>query len=81
MEVTCEVTYVTALEMSGFLNGVINLAFSTAQFVPVLDGEGKLVPSTSSKITANLRIDLMLAQILRDRLDDLISENTKPKVT
>lgn len=76
-----EVVYVTELEASGFLNGVINMAFSTYQFIPQYvpdDGGGnKLVIAPAPMITANLRFDLRLAQIMRDRLNVLIEENTK----
>jgi len=77
MENISEVTFVTDLEVSGFLNGVLNMAFSTAQFVPQIV-EGEMMVSAAPKITVNLRFDLRLAQILRDRLDEIIDENTKP---
>ena len=89
MEIKADVVFVTELEVSGFMNGVINLAFSTAQFVPmeVVDNEAsidnpqtKIVVATDPVITANLRMDLRLAQILRGRLDELIEENTKRPV-
>jgi len=86
MENDSEVKFVTDLEVSGFLNGVLNMAFSTAQFIPVqeIDPENmnktRLVVSQAPKITVNLRFDLRLAQIIRDRLDELIDENTKSSV-
>jgi hypothetical protein len=79
-----EVVYVTELEASGFLNGVINMAFSTYHFIPQYapaeegEAEGRLVIAPAPRISANLRFDLRLAQIMRDRLNDLIEENTKP---
>lgn len=85
MEVKADVAYVTELEVSGFLNGVINMAFSTAQFIPeVVLGEpgsdtARMVVAPAPVITANLRFDLRLAQVIRDRLDELIEENTKPR--
>ncbi len=87
MEIKADVVFVTDLAVSGFMNGVINLAFATAQFVPieVIDDEAsidnprtKTVVSRESVITANLRMDLRLAQILRDRLDELIEDQIKP---
>lgn len=78
-----EVVYVTELEASGFMNGVINMAFSTYQFIPqfeVVEGEeaGRMVVAPAPKLSANLRFDLRLAMVLRDRLDALIEEHTKP---
>jgi hypothetical protein len=85
MEIKADVVFVSDLEVSGFLNGVINLAFSTAQFVPetVEDDQGqfKTVVATAASITANLRMDLRLAQVVRDRLDAIIEENTKARVS
>lgn len=87
MENDSEVKFVNELEVSGFVNGVINMAFSTMQFVPIWSppdtptGQPTLVVSPEPKITVNMRFDLRLAQIMRDRLDQLIEENTKPKVT
>lgn len=73
-----EVVFVNELEASGFVNGVINVAFSTYQFIPGVDEQGEPAVLPAPKITANLRFDLRLAQILRDRLDQIIEENTKP---
>jgi len=72
-----EVTFVNELEASGFLNGVINMAFSTYQFIPGAVDDGVQIVA-APKITANLRFDLRLAQIIRDRLDVIIEANTKP---
>jgi len=81
-----EVVFVNNLSAWGFLNGVLNFAFSTAQFLPeeVWDEEeNKNVTkvTTSEVITVNLRMDLFAAQQLRDALDSIIEANTKPKVT
>jgi hypothetical protein len=74
-----EVVFVNNLAAWGFLNGVLNLAFSTCQFLPQeVDGETKVV--TDEVVTANLRMDLFAAQQLRDALDGIIEANTKPKV-
>lgn len=83
MDNKSEVVFVNDLEVSGFVNGVVNMAFSTLQFVPdtrVVGDEVKLVIEPMPVITANLRFDLRLAQIMRDRLSHIIEENTKPKV-
>jgi hypothetical protein len=88
MKNDAQVTYVNELEASGIVNGVINMAFSTYAFVPELvpledqiEGEPKVIVGVSPEITVNIRFDLRLAQIMRDRLDALIEANTKPKVT
>jgi hypothetical protein len=81
-----EVVFVNSLAAWGFMNGVINVAFSTYQFMPELqagrdgDDTAKFVVVPSEVITANLRFDLVVAQQLRDALDKLIEANTKPKV-
>lgn len=74
-----EVIYVTNLAVSGFLNGICNLGFSTAQFLPrEVDGEVKV--DMAEVMTANLRLDLMVAQQVHDALGKIIEANTKPKV-
>jgi len=79
-----KVTYVTELVASGFMNGIINMAFSTYQFIPEYvspatdDDEGRFEVAPAPVLAANLRFDLRLAIILRDRLDQIIEENTKP---
>ncbi len=79
-----EVILVNNLEVSGFLNGVINLAFSTSHFIPQVQqgpevgDEPELVVAVANEVTINMRMDLWLAQQVRDRLTDLIEANTKP---
>jgi hypothetical protein len=81
-----EVVFVNNLSAWGFLNGVLNLAFSTAQFLPQVvedeENEGQYVTKvmTAEVVTANLRMDLLAAQQLRSALDQIIEANTKPKV-
>lgn len=79
MENKSEVVFVTGLATWGFLNGVINVAFTTAQFLPEAQGEEMKVISADI-ISANLRLDLNVAQQLRDVLDGIIEQHTKPKV-
>lgn len=79
MENKSEVVFVTGLATWGFLNGVINVAFTTAQFLPEVQGEEVKVISADI-ISANLRLDLNVAQQLRDVLDGIIEQHTKPKV-
>jgi len=81
MENKAEVTFVTGLATWGFLNGVINVSFTTAQFLPEVDDDGTTKVVTADIISANLRFDLNVAQLLRDALDKIIEEQTKPKVT
>lgn len=73
-----EVIYVNRLAAWGFVNGVLNVAFSTAQFLPVQEGD-EVVVQPAEVVTANLRFDLVVAQQLRDALDGIIEANTKPK--
>ena len=79
-----DVILVNNLEVSGILNGVINLAFSTSQFIPVVQekeddpGVYETMVGVANVITINMRMDLWLAQQVRDRLDALIEQNTKP---
>lgn len=79
MENKSEVVFVTGLATWGFLNGVINVAFTTAQFLPEVQGEEVKVISADI-ISANLRLDLNVAQQLRDVLDGIIEQQIKPKV-
>lgn len=80
MEIKAEVVFVNTLAVSGFSNGIVNLAFATANFIPEEeDGAIKVVPDEF--ISANLRMDLFCAQQLRDRLDQIIEENTKARVS
>lgn len=76
-----DVVYVSNLAVHGFLNGVVNLCFQTAEFLPALDKDGKPAVATADYISANLRMDLNVAQQVRDVLDKIIEENTRPKVT
>lgn len=74
-------TYVTGLATYGFLNGIINVAFTTARWMPrpieTEDGiETKIL--TEIEVTADLRMDLLLAQQLHQALGAMIDEHTKP---
>jgi hypothetical protein len=78
-----DVILVNNLEASGFLNGIINLAFSTSRFIPEVRetdelGKFETVVGMAPMITINMRMDLWLAQQVRDRLDELIAATTKP---
>jgi hypothetical protein len=75
----CDIVFVNSLAVSGFSNGIINLAFATARFVPEENEDGVNVV-LDEFISANLRMDLFCAQQLRDRLDAIIEENTKARI-
>ncbi len=76
----CPVTFVNTLAVSGFNNGVVNLAFTTASFVPQEDG-GKVVVALGEFMSANLRLDLLCAQQVHEALGKIIEQNTtKPKM-
>jgi hypothetical protein len=71
------VVLVNSLAVRGFLNGVINLAFNTAQFLPeIVDGETKV--TSQDVITVNLRMDLYCAQQVYEALGKIIQEQTTP---
>ena len=72
--------FVNTLQVNGFLNGVLNLAFSSAQWYPApdLDDSTKITVAVSEPITVDLRMDLLCAQQLRDALDRIIEANTSP---
>ena len=68
------VLFVNTLEVHGTLNGVVNLLFSTANFIP---GEGAKVDVQKS-IVLDLRFDLFCAQAVHDALTKILADNTKP---
>lgn len=74
------IVFVNSVAVSGFLNGIINTAFATAQFIPSVDGTGKPTGKVdvSEVITANLRMDLHCAQQLHDSLASILAQQTKP---
>lgn len=74
----CPITFVNTLAVSGHNNGVVNLAFSTASFVPKQEGEQTIV-AIDEHISSNLRMDLFCAQQLHDSLAKILATQTKPK--
>lgn len=71
------VIFVNSLAVRGFLNGLVNLAFQTAQFLPeAVDGETKV--TSQEIITANLRMDLYCAQQVYEALGKIIQDQTTP---
>lgn len=76
-----EVTYVTGLGTWGFLNGVINVSFTTTRWFAEYDTEKEaMVVVPVLEVSADLRLDLFAAQQLHEALGVLIEQNTKPKV-
>ncbi len=71
--------FVNTLAVNGFLNGIINLAFSNARWYPQQVGDEVKV-AIDEPIVVDLRLDLHCAQQVYDALGRLIEQNTKPKV-
>lgn len=72
-----DVTFVNNVAVSGFLNGVCNLSLSQSTFVPVQHADGTKV-DIKHDVAVDLRFDLYCAQQIRDVLDGIITNNTKP---
>lgn len=70
-----DVTFVNNVAVSGFLNGVCNLSLTQSLFVP--DDTDTRV-ALEHRVALDLRFDLFCAQQIRDALDKIIAENTKP---
>lgn len=72
-----DVIFVTGLAVRGFANGVVNLALSTAQYLPeTIEGETKV--GVQEIVTANLRMDLFCAQQVHQALGAIIEQQTRP---
>lgn len=65
--------FVNQVAAIGHLNGVINLAFATAQFTP--NPSGGVDPDLV--ITCRLRMDLFCAQQVYEQLGKIIQQNVK----
>jgi hypothetical protein len=74
-----DVVFVSNLAVHGFNNGVVNLVFSCAQFLPLVKEE-KVIVATADYISANIRMDLFVAQQVVDALNQYLEQNTKQKV-
>lgn len=66
------VTFVNTMTVSGFLNGNINLSFTTARFSATADGKVDVDEYPS----AFLRMDLACAQQVHAALGQIIEQNT-----
>ena len=73
MDDRSEIVFVNSVAQAGFLNGIYNVAFSTAKFVPGKDG-----PEAKEYISANLRMDLLCVQQLYESLAKVIADQVKP---
>lgn len=72
-----KVDFVNQLVGAGHLNGVVNLTFATANFMPQADG--KIDPDLV--ISARLRMDLFCAEQLAAQLGSIIAQMTKANGT
>lgn len=71
------VVFVNTLAVRGFANGVVNLAFSTCQYLPeTVDGQSRV--GTQEVISANLRMDLYCAQQVYEALGKILQDQVKP---
>jgi hypothetical protein len=81
------VVFVNSVVQSGFSNGIYNVAFSTARYIPgpvpapTPDDptKTKIAATSAEFISANLRMDLYCVQQLHDSLAQILEEQTKPK--
>jgi len=73
-----DVVFVSNLAVHGFNNGVCNLVFQTYQFLPIVKDD-KVVVATGDYISANIRMDLFVAQQVVDALTQYLEQNTRPK--
>ena len=72
------VIFVNTVAGGGHLNGVVNLTFATAFFTPTHDSSDTII---DQQVAARLRMDLFCATMLRDTLNNIIEQNTKPSKT
>lgn len=77
MDDKSQIVFVNSVAVSGFSNGVLNFAFSTAGFIPKVE-DGKTTVDVAEFISANLRMDLYCAQQLHDSLASILAQQTKP---
>jgi hypothetical protein len=71
------VIFVNSLAVSGFQNGIINLAFNQSQFLPE-ERNGEMIVTTQDQIVVQLRMDLYCVQQLHTSIGKIIAEQTKP---
>lgn len=68
----CPITFVNSVGVTGFGNGVVNVALMAMSFVPVEAPDGSVIVAADAHVAVNLRMDLFCAQQLRDELDKQI---------
>jgi hypothetical protein len=73
-----DVIFVNTMAVSGFLNGNVNLSFTTARFTAVADETGEVIVQPDEYPSLFLRMDLACAQQVRAALDKIIEQSTKP---
>lgn len=78
MQDKSEVVFVNSVAVTGFANGVCNIAFSTARFTPSVDQSEKPIVAVDEYVSANLRMDLFCVQQLHDSLASILAQQTKP---
>lgn len=71
-------TFVNTLAVHGFLNGVVNLTFTTAHWFPV-EQDGAVSVGVVNPVTLDLRMDLATAQAAHEALGKIIKDQTKAK--
>lgn len=74
-------TFVNMVSVNGFMNGVVNMSLGVQRWYPSPNADGTMVVEADELILVDLRFDLFCAQQMRDALDRIISENTKPAMT
>lgn len=76
------VIFVNSVVQAGFANGIYNVAFSTARYIPQPDPNDltgqKMVASVAEFISANLRMDLFCMQQLHESIGSILAQQTKP---
>lgn len=72
------VIFVNTVAVNGFLNGNLNVCFTTNSFEPTLDADGKAIVSAEQHVTANLRMDLYCAQQLHAAIGAILEKQTAP---
>jgi hypothetical protein len=70
-------TFVNTLSVSGFLNGNVNMLLTVTRWYPTADADGLKV-AIDEVAQVDLRFDILCAQQMRDALDRIIEENSKP---
>jgi len=73
----CKIDFVNAVAVSGFANGVVNVAFTTNGYVPTSGPDGTPVVAVDDHVSVNLRMDLFCAQQVYDTLGRILADQVK----